>query len=55
MATVLLNTGEVREVPDNEMLIFLQQNRELIQNRQSPRKRPIKTEESVEIPITNTK
>ncbi len=42
MATVLLNTGEFREIPDDQLISFLQENQDLIQNRQSPRKRAIK-------------
>ena len=42
MATVLLNTGEFREIPDDQLISFLQENRDLIQDRQSPRKRAIK-------------
>ncbi|GBL08615.1 hypothetical protein MSj_00088 [Microcystis aeruginosa Sj] len=42
MATVLLKTGEFREIPDDQLISFLQENQDLIQNRQSPRKRAIK-------------
>ncbi len=42
MATVLLNTGEFREIPDDQLISFLQENRDLIQDRQSPRKRAVK-------------
>lgn len=42
MATVLLKTGEFREIPDDQLISFLEQNRDLIQDRQSPRKRAIK-------------
>ncbi|MEG3436847.1 hypothetical protein V0288_06915 [Pannus brasiliensis CCIBt3594] len=42
MPTVLLKTGEFKEVPDEELLSFLEENRDLIQERQSPRKRAIK-------------
>lgn len=55
MATILMKNGEVKEVPDEEMLAFLQQNRDLIQNCKSPRKRSIKRDESSEVQITNTK
>ena len=55
MPTVVLKNGEVKEIPDDEMLSFLQENRDLIQNRHSPRKRPIKIEESADSPITSTK
>jgi hypothetical protein len=55
MATILMKNGEVVEVPDEEMLSFLQQNRDSIQNRQSLRKRPVKRDESSEAQITSTK
>jgi len=42
MATVLLKTGEFREIPDDQLISFLEENRDLIQDRQSPRKRAIK-------------
>jgi len=42
MATVLLKTGEFREIPDDQLISFLQENRDLIQDRQSRRKRAIK-------------
>jgi hypothetical protein len=42
MATVLLKTGEFREIPDDQLEPFLEENRDLIQDRQSPRKRPIR-------------
>ena len=42
MATVLLNTGEFQEIPDDQLISFLEENRDLIQDRQSPRKRVIK-------------
>ncbi|GCL52328.1 hypothetical protein NIES3804_39170 [Microcystis aeruginosa NIES-3804] len=42
MATVLLKTGEFREIPDDQLISFLEENRDLIQERQSPRKRVIK-------------
>ncbi len=48
MPKVLMKDGEFREVPDEEMLSFLQQNRDLIQNRHSLRKRPIKRADSPE-------
>ncbi|MGK7943911.1 MAG: hypothetical protein AB4058_05530 [Microcystaceae cyanobacterium] len=37
MPDVLLKTGELIEVPEEEMLSFLQENRDLIQDRVSPR------------------
>ncbi len=55
MATVLLKNGEVKEIPDDEMLSFLQENRDLIENQQSPRRRPIKRVESANVSSTNTK
>ncbi len=42
MATVLLNTGEFQEIPDDQLISFLEENRDLIQDRPSPRKRAIK-------------
>lgn len=42
MATVLLKTGEFQEIPDDQLISFLEENRDLIQDRQSPRKRAIK-------------
>jgi hypothetical protein len=42
MAAVLLKTGEFQEIPDDQLISFLQENQDLIQNRQSPRKRAIK-------------
>lgn len=39
---VVLTTGEVREVLDDQIESFLEKNQDLIQDRQSPRKRPIK-------------
>ncbi|MGK7930264.1 MAG: hypothetical protein AB4041_02365 [Microcystaceae cyanobacterium] len=39
MPDVLLKTGELIEVPEEEMLSFLQENRDLIQDRVSPRER----------------
>jgi hypothetical protein len=42
MATVLLKTGEFQEIPENQLISFLEENRDLIQDRQSPRKRAIK-------------
>ena len=38
---VVLTTGEVREVLDDQLESFLKENQDLIQDRQSPRKRPI--------------
>jgi hypothetical protein len=39
---VLLTTGEIREIPDDQLESFLEENQDLIQDRQSPRKRPIR-------------
>jgi hypothetical protein len=39
---VLLKTGEFREIPDDQLESFLEENRDLIQDRQSHRERPIK-------------
>ena len=38
---VVLTTGEIREIPDDQLESFLKENQDLIQDRQSPRKRPI--------------
>ena len=32
MPQVLLKTGEIKEVPDDQLLTFLQENRDLIQS-----------------------
>lgn len=55
MPTVQMKNSEVKEVPDEEMLLFIHQNRALIQNRQSERKRSIKRVESPasRLPINN--
>jgi len=42
MAAVLLKTGEFQEIPDDQLISFFEENRDLIQDRQSPRKRAIK-------------
>jgi hypothetical protein len=55
MATVLLKTGEFREIPDDQLISFLGGNRELIQDRQSPRKRAIKRPISSNVTSTSTK
>lgn len=39
---VLLKTGEIREIPDDQIESFLEKNQDLIQDRQSSRKRPIR-------------
>jgi hypothetical protein len=39
---VLLKTGEIREIPDDRLESFLEETQDLIQDRQSPRKRPIR-------------
>lgn len=44
MPKVLMKNGDVKEVADEKMLSFLQENRELIRYRFSLRKRPIKNE-----------
>ena len=53
MPQVLLKTGELREIPSEEMLTFLQENRDLIEDRKGTRKRKIKRPELIE--TTNTK
>ena len=55
MPNVLMKSGEVREISDEEMLSFLEENRDLIQIRYSARKRPVKREETAEIQLTSTK
>lgn len=55
MPRVLMKNGEFREIPDEEMLSFLLENRDEIQDRQSPRKRrPLRSELS-ETNTTSTK
>ena len=39
---VVLTTGEIREIPDDQLESFLKENQDLIQDRQSSRKRPIR-------------
>lgn len=39
---VLLKIGEIREIPDDQIESFLEENQDLIQDRQSSRKRPIR-------------
>ena len=39
---VVLTTGEIREVLDDQIESFLEGNQDLIQDRQSPRKRTIR-------------
>lgn len=54
MPRVLMKNGEFREIPEEEMLSFLSENRDQIQDRQSPRKRrPLRFELSEN--ITSTK
>lgn len=51
MPQVLLKTGELREIPDDELLTFLQENKELIQAQKGrSRRKAIKSELA-----TNTK
>jgi hypothetical protein len=54
MPTVLMKNGDIKEVPDEEMLSFLHQNRDLIQNRYSPRRRRIKKASPSESSLTST-
>ncbi|WP_013324618.1 hypothetical protein [Gloeothece verrucosa] len=54
MPTVLMKNGELLEVPDDQMLSFLEKNRDSIQQRYSPRKRPIKRSDSSSVEITST-
>ncbi|GFE71215.1 hypothetical protein [Chroococcus sp. FPU101] len=45
MPRVLMKNGEFREIPDEEMLSFLSENRDQIQDRYLPRKRrPLRAE-----------
>ena len=39
---VLLKIGEIREIPDDQIESFLEENQDLIQDRQSSRKSPIR-------------
>ena len=39
---VVLTTGEIREIPDDQLESFLEENQDLTQDRQSSRKRPIR-------------
>lgn len=39
---VVLKTGETKEIPDDHIESFLEKNQDLIQDRQSSRKRPIR-------------
>jgi hypothetical protein len=55
MANILMKSGEIREIADEEMLSFLEENRDLIQIRHSARKRPVKREKISEIQLTSTK
>jgi hypothetical protein len=55
MATVLLKTGEFQEIPDDQLISFLEENRDLIQDRQSPRKRAIRRPISSKVTTTSTK
>jgi hypothetical protein len=59
MANVLMKSGEIREIADEEMLSFLEENRDLIQIRHYPGRRPIKwstnQEETVDLKVTSTK
>ena len=54
MPEVVMKNGDVKEVSDEEMLSFLQQNRDSIQNRFSPRRRPIKQSEISKSTFTST-
>lgn len=44
MPKVLMKSGETKEIPEEQMLSFLQENRKLIRYRFSPRRRQIKNE-----------
>jgi len=47
MPTVEFKNGEIREVADDQMRAFLDQNKHLIRERQSPRRRPMLGDTSV--------
>jgi hypothetical protein len=55
MANILMKSGEIREIPDEEMLSFLEENRNFIQIRHSVRIRPIKRKKTAEIQRHGTK
>ena len=59
MVNFLMKSGEIREVPDEEMMVFLEENRDLIQIRHYPGRRPIKwstnQEEKVDLKVTSTR
>ena len=42
MVICKMKSGETKEVPDDEMLSFLEENRDLIQIQHHPGRRPIK-------------
>lgn len=55
MPRILRKNGEFREIPEQEMLSFLLENRDEIQDRQSPRKRRTFRSELSETNTTSTK
>jgi hypothetical protein len=55
MANILMKSGEIREVSDEKILSFLEENRDLIQVRHSARRRPVKKEETAEVQLTSKK
>jgi hypothetical protein len=55
MANILMKSGEIREVSDEKMLSFLEENRDLIQTRHSARRRLVKKEETAEVQLTTKK
>ncbi|GCL56153.1 hypothetical protein NIES3806_35120 [Microcystis aeruginosa NIES-3806] len=55
MAAVLSKTGEFREIPDDQLISFLEENRDLIQDRPSHRKRAIKRPIQSNVTSTSTK
>jgi len=55
MASILMKSGEIREVSGEKMLSFLEENRDLIQARHSARRRPVKKEETAEVQLTGTR
>lgn len=55
MPRVLMKNGEFKEIPDEDMLSFLSENRDQIEDRQSPRKRRPLSSDLTETPATSTK
>ena len=47
MPTVELKNGEIKDIPDDQMRAFLDENKHLIRERRSPRRRPMLGDTSV--------